>query len=107
MTRVQNREVVSSAWASARGRAGDLPEAEHEAWLVRFESPAYDQRVVEEVALSAFALGYLAAQNPDYRGQGFDSVEPDVRHAYEGGHTEYETWRDFTRYGYERGTAGW
>lgn len=56
-------------------------------------------------ARSGYALGHLAAQNPSYAGRSFDEVEPDLRGGFTGGNAgQYDTLRDFCRYGYERGT---
>ena len=58
-----------------------------------------------ERALPGYTLGYVAAGNPGYRGRRFEEIEPDLRHGFtEEPGTDYDTLRDFTRYGYERGT---
>ncbi|HSU95829.1 MAG TPA: YsnF/AvaK domain-containing protein [Gemmatimonadaceae bacterium] len=53
-----------------RNRFADLPESSRG----RFAS--YDR------ARPAYELGYLASQNPDYRGRSFDQVESDLRRGW-------------------------
>lgn len=94
-------------WESAREAVAELPEEERQACLVHFE--AYEVRpagMTFERALPGYTLGYIAAGNPDYRGRGFEEVEPDLRHGFAGEQAaEYDALRDFSRYGYERGSA--
>lgn len=57
-------------------------------------------------ARSGYALGHAAARNPSYRGRPFHEVEPELRRGFTGAATgEYDTLRDFARFGYERGTG--
>jgi hypothetical protein len=93
-------------WSAAKDAVPQLPNAELEACRVRLESAPSDE-MVSEVALAAFALGYMASQNPDYRGRGFDQVEPDLRHGFSGADSGYDAWRGYTMYGYQRGSSGW
>ena len=97
---------VGGWWESAREAVAELPEEEQQACRVHFE--AYEVRpagMTYERALPGYTLGYMAAGNPDYRGRAFEEVEPDLRHGFAGETgTDYDTVRDFTRYGYERRT---
>jgi hypothetical protein len=62
---------------------------------------SYDQ------ARTGYTLGYTAARNPDYTGRTFEDVEPHLRGGYTGSRAgSYDTLRDFTRRGYERGSTG-
>jgi hypothetical protein len=92
-------------WHSAAEAAAELPEEEQQACLIHFE--AYTARpagMTYERALPGYTLGYIAARNPDYRGRGFEEIEPDLRHGFgEERAAEYDALRDFTRYGYQRG----
>jgi hypothetical protein len=82
-----------------------VPAAEEQVCRVHFESyDASSDELTYEVALTAYALGYTAGQNPDYSQRSFDDIEPDLRHGY-ASETQgsYDSWRDFTRFGFERG----
>jgi hypothetical protein len=58
-------------------------------------------------ARTGYALGHTASRNPGYMGRGFDEVEPELRRGFTGEHSgSYDSLRDFTRYGYERGRSG-
>lgn len=95
-------------WKSASAEALELPEAEEHACRAHFTSitvvPAgmtYDQ------ARTGYALGYVASRNPQYRGRAFEEVESDLRQGFGGEYArDYDTLREFTRYGYGRGTGG-
>jgi hypothetical protein len=97
---------VGGWWGTAKHAVPEVPHADREALLVRLETVPSGE-ILEDVAVAAYTLGYMAAQNPDYRGRGFDEVESDVRSAYSGDDSAYGTWRDYTAHGYERGSAGW
>lgn len=46
-------------------------------------------------ARPAYQLGYLASQNPDYRGRSFDEIEPDLRRGWDKDvETRYGAWND-------------
>jgi hypothetical protein len=97
---------VGGWWSSASEAISELPQEEEQACRVHFE--AYTPRTAEmtfERALPAYSVGYVAATNPDYRGRPFTEIEPDLRHGFGNTPDEYDTVRDFTRYGYERGTS--
>jgi hypothetical protein len=98
-------DKVGGWWGTAKHDVPEVPEADREALLVLLETVPSDE-ILEDVAAAAYTLGYMAAQNPDYRGRRFDEVEPDVRSAYSGDSSAYGTWRDYTAHGYERGSAG-
>ena len=56
-----------------------------------------------------YQLGHLASRNPDYRGQDFDTVEPDLRRGWSdeigARHGDWSSVRDYAREGYARGTS--
>ena len=96
--------TVGGWWSSASEKATEFPEEEQQLCLQHFE--AYETKPAEltfDHARTAYQLGYLAAENPDYRERKFEDIEVDVRHGLEGEATEeYNTLRDFARFGYER-----
>jgi hypothetical protein len=99
---------VGGWWSSASEAIHELPEEEQRACLLHFE--AYTPRPADmtfERALPGYGLGYVAARNPEYRGRRFEDIEPDLRQGFAADQaTDYDSLRDFTRYGYERGTTG-
>lgn len=71
----------------------------YEAYPARATLP-YDR------AHAGYSLGYVAARNPEYSGRTFDQVEVELQRGFAGTSAgSYEPIRDFTRRGYERGTA--
>jgi hypothetical protein len=93
---------VGGWWNSAAEAIAELPEEEQQACRVHFE--AYTPRpagLTFERALPGYALGYVAARNPNYRSRRFEEIEPDLRH---GLGDDYGNLREFSRYGFERGT---
>jgi len=89
---------------SASGEA-DLDEEAETHYRTHFEShPARASGLTYEHARTGYALGHVASRNPGYSGRSFDEVETDLRGGFTGEHAgSYDTLRDFTRYGYERG----
>lgn len=74
---------------------------------VYYEAHPARSTVSYDQARTGYTLGYTAARNPDYTGRTFEDVEPHLRGGYTGSRAgSYDTLRDFTRRGYERGSAG-
>jgi hypothetical protein len=99
---------VGGWWSTASEAIAELPEEEQRACQLHFEThAARPAGMTFERALPGYTLGYVAARNPDYSGRHFEDVEPDLQHGF-GTDTDhhYEDLRDFTRFGYERGTSG-
>jgi hypothetical protein len=96
---------VGGWWDSARDRAPSLPDSEVEACLVHYELHIIETEELSfDDALTAYALGYIAAHNPAYAREGFESAESDLAHGFEDEDVlSQERWRDFSRFGYERG----
>lgn len=95
-------------WAgSSSDTATQMPEEEENACRVHFSSHApRAEGITYETVRPGYALGYLAAQNPSYRGRRFEEIEADLRRGFSGEHEDrYTTLRDFARHGYERGAA--
>lgn len=95
-------------WKKAEEEPYELPEAEEQACRTHFASvPVMPPGMTYDLARTGYGLGYIASRNPDYRDRGFDEVEPDLRRGFGGADpADYDSLRDFTRYGYERGTGG-
>jgi hypothetical protein len=96
---------VGGWWNSARDDLPGLPDAEVAACSVHFETVVVEHNDVDfETAMTAYALGYIAGQNPDYRDRDFQDVEPELGYGFEG-HDQFGEggWRDFSSFGYERG----
>lgn len=100
--------TVGGWWKSASEDTLQLPEAEEQACRAHFATI-----VVEPVGLTydqartGYALGYVASRNPQYHGRAFEEVEPDLRRGFAGEYEgDYDTLREFTRYGFGRGTGG-
>lgn len=95
-------------WNKAAENRFEFPEAEEAACRAHFTSiTVLPADITYEQARTGYALGYVASRNPAYQGRPFDEVEPDLRRGFgEGYAADYEALRDFTRYGYDRGTGG-
>jgi hypothetical protein len=94
-------------WKKAAEERYDLPLSEEEACRAHFQTlqdlaPDLDYNR----ARTGYAFGYVASRNPGYRGRSFDEVEPELRQGF-GTElaSDYDLLRDFTRYGYDRGTG--
>jgi hypothetical protein len=99
--------VVGGWWKKASELRADMPAAEEEACRAHFQALGLSPEAITfERARTGYALGYLAASNPDYLGRVFDDVETDLRLGFTEPAVEYDSLRDFARYGYERGSGG-
>jgi hypothetical protein len=96
--------TVGGWWKKAAERGSDLPITEEEACRVHFSALGLEPTgVTFERARPGYALGFVAATNPDYRGRNFEEIEEDLRLGFHDREDEYHALRDFARYGYERG----
>lgn len=97
--------AVGGWWNSASEAVSELSEEDEQACRVHFQS--YTLRPVGmtyESARPAYTVGYIAARNPSYSGRRFEEIEPDLRHGFGGTpDSNYDSLREFARYGYERG----
>jgi hypothetical protein len=95
---------VGGWWNGASAAIASLPEEEQKATELHFESyPARPAGLAYEDALTAYALGYVAAENPDYRERPFEEIETEIQHGFgDRSEEEQRALRDFTRYTYER-----
>jgi hypothetical protein len=84
----------------------DVPEEEERHFRSHFDThpPRDTSGMTYEHARTGYALGHTASRNPAYQGRRFDEVEPELRTGF-GDSGSYDSLRDFTRYGYERGTG--
>ncbi|CAN5789334.1 hypothetical protein BH23GEM3_BH23GEM3_24220 [soil metagenome] len=99
--------VLGGWWNKAAAAGPELPEAEEDACRAHFATiTVIPAEMTYDRARTGYALGYIAARNPAYRGRGFDDVEPDLRQGFRDVRTaEYDSLRDFARFGYGRGAG--
>jgi hypothetical protein len=101
--------AVGGWWAThSGGGEAELGEEDERHYRSHFEShPARSTGLSYDHARTGYALGHVASRNPNYTGRSFDEVEPELRSGFSGGHAgSYDSLRDFTRYGFERGRGG-
>jgi ElaB/YqjD/DUF883 family membrane-anchored ribosome-binding protein len=95
---------VGGWWSSASEAKAEYSKEEEQLCARHFE--AYEAKpagLTFDVARTAYQIGYIAAENPDYRERDFDEVEADLRHGFTAEPSqEYNALRDFARFGYER-----
>lgn len=93
-------------WHKAADEQMDLPMTEDRACAEHFSTiAAPPPGMTYEQARPAYALGFTAARNPSYRGRAFEQIDPELRSGFRDQPDQYESIREFTRYGYERGSA--
>ena len=103
--------TVGGWWAMHAGsdtRAVEVGEEDERHFRSHFDThpPRDTGRLTYEDARTGYTLGHAASRNPSYAGRGFDEVEPELRSGFSGEHSgTYDSLRDYTRYGYERGTG--
>ncbi|MEX2572576.1 MAG: hypothetical protein WD737_14845 [Gemmatimonadota bacterium] len=99
--------TVGGWWKQASAGDPSLPKPADEACRAHFATlSGIPTGVTFERARPGYALGFLAGQNPDYRGRPFDEVEGDLRTGFSSDTPEeYEALREFVRFGYGRATA--
>jgi hypothetical protein len=102
--------TVGGWWAMHAGSDTrvDLGEEDERHFRSHFDThpPRESGRLTYEDARTGYTLGHAASRNPSYSGRGFDEVEPELRRGFTGEHSgSYDSLRDYTRYGYERGTG--
>jgi hypothetical protein len=94
-------------WRKAADQQIDLPQSEDQACLEHFSTiAAPPPGMTYEQARPAYALGYVASRNPSFRGRDFDEVDRELRDGFARDQSsDYDSVREFTRYGYERGVG--
>lgn len=92
-------------WNKAREERLEFPESEDAACRAHFTALAVvPGGMTYDRARTGYALGYVASRNPGYRGRAFEEIEPELRRGFGEQHAaDFETLREFTRYGYGRG----
>ena len=92
-------------WRKAADERMALPQSEDRAYQEHFSAiAAPPPGMTYEEARPGYELGYVASQNPSYQDRGFDQVDPELRQGLsEEPPADYDSIREFTRYGYERG----
>ena len=95
-------------WKKAADEGMDLPQ-EHDSacrdHFNRIASPppgmTYDR------ARPAYNLGFAASRNPEYRGRRYEELEQELRQGFGNSRQEeFDSMREFTRFGYEQGSTG-
>jgi hypothetical protein len=94
--------TIGGWWNKASELRSGLPPEEEAACRTHFATLAVDGLAYED-ARNGYALGFLAGGNPDYGGRAFEEIEPDLRHGFYDDAAEYDTLREFARFGFERG----
>jgi hypothetical protein len=98
--------AVGGWWMGAAARSAiDLTPEDESYYRARYEAaPRADWRW--DRVRPAYALGDIAATNPDYAGRSFDEVERDLEHGWQGEtrttHGEWAAVREMVRAAYER-----
>ena len=60
-----------------------------------------------DTARPAYTLGYVASRNPEFRGRRYEELEEELRQGFGNSrHEEFDSMREFTRFGYEQGSTG-
>ncbi len=94
-------------WWAGHEVADAITEEDVSAYRTEYErSPAHlADRSFESVS-AAYAVGHLAARNPEYAGRTFEQIEPDLERGWNGeGAARFGPWpvvRTFARAGYDR-----
>jgi hypothetical protein len=101
--------LAGGAWWLSRKLSetvSEMTEEEEQDCRTFYESHPARTTVPYEQARTVYVIGYAAARNPDYTGRTYDDVEPHLRTGFTGSRAgSYDSLRDFTRRGYERGTS--
>jgi hypothetical protein len=101
--------LAGGAWWLSRKLSetvAEMSEEEESDCRTYYESHPVRSTVPYEQARTVYVIGYAAARNPDYSGRSYDDVEPHLRSGFSGSRAgSYDTLRDFTRRGYERGSS--
>jgi hypothetical protein len=99
---------VGGWWNSASEAVAEMSQEEEQVCRLHFESySTAPAGMTFDRARPGYALGYVAARNPGYRGRRFEEIESDLRHGFgDEPLGDYDDLRDFTRYGFERGSSG-
>lgn len=102
--------LAGGAWWLSRRLSetvSEMGEEEERDCRTFYESHAARSTVPYEQVRTVYVVGYAAARNPDYTGCTYDDVEPHLRSGWSGSRAaSYDSLRDFTRRGYERGSSG-
>lgn len=101
--------VAGGAWWLSRKLSqtvSEMSEEEEQDCRTFYESHPARATVPYEQVRTVYVIGYAAARNPDYTGRSYEEVEPHLRSGFTGSRAgSYDSLRDFTRRGYERGTS--
>lgn len=95
-------------WKKAADEGMELPREQDSACRDHFHRiAAPPPGMTYEAARPAYALGYTASCNPEYRGRRYEELEAELREGFgTNRQAEYDAMREFTRFGYEQGSTG-
>lgn len=101
--------VAGGAWWVSRKLSqavSAMGEEEEQDCRTYYEAHPVRTTVPYEQARTVYVIGYAAARNPEYAGRPYEEVEPHLRGGFTGARAgSYDSLRDFTRRGYERGSS--
>lgn len=95
-------------WKKAADEGMDLPQEHDSACRDHFDQiAAPPPGMTYDSARPAYALGYTASRNPEYRGRRYEELEEELRQGFGNSRQqEFDSMREFTRFGYEQGSTG-
>jgi hypothetical protein len=94
-------------WASKKlfQAASEIGEEEERDCRTFYDMHPSRTFVTYDKARTGYALGYVAARNPEYAGRSYDDVDAHLSSGYGRRAGNYADVRDFARRGYERGAS--
>lgn len=94
-------------WASKKlfQAASEIGEEEERDCRTFYDMHPSRTFVTYDKARTGYALGYVAARNPEYAGRSYDDVDAHLSSGYSRRAGNYADVRDFARRGYERGAS--
>jgi hypothetical protein len=94
-------------WASKKlfQAASEIGEEEERECRTFYDMHPSRTFVTYDQARTGYALGYVAARNPEYAGRSYDDVDTHLSSGYGRRAGNYADVRDFARRGYERGAS--
>lgn len=95
-------------WKKAADEGMELPQSYDSACRDHFDTIASPPPgMTYERARPAYTLGYAASRNPEYRGRRYEELEAELRQGFGNSRQEeFDSMREFTRFGYEQGSTG-
>jgi hypothetical protein len=94
--------AVGGWWAGEKAGRAIEDMGDHEDDYRRHHSEAGSRDLEYDEARVGYGIGHIAGRNPDYKGRGFDDIEPDLRRGWRHENRDYDSMRPYVQYGYER-----